>query len=61
MCSVHTLLLVLSCRMDDNTFNADCADRQIQASNLSVSAVQDCMGNSDSDADHPLLKVSAAT
>ena len=43
--------------MEDNTFSKDCAERQIQASNLSVSAVQDCMGSSDLDADHPLLKV----
>lgn len=48
----------LACRIEDGTFDSDCAERQIQAINLSVSAVQDCMGSSDADIDHPLLKVS---
>lgn len=52
---LHTL--ALACRIEDGTFDSNCAERQIQASNLSVSAVQDCMGSSDADIDHPLLKV----
>ena len=47
----------MMCRMEKNTFNSDCAHQQIQSVNLSVNAVQNCMGNSDADAEHPLLQV----
>lgn len=43
--------------MASNNFNNVCAETQIQASNLSVAIVQDCMGDSDADEEHALLKV----
>ena len=43
--------------MVSNTFDSACAETQIQAVNLSVATVQDCMGDSDADEDHALLKV----
>ena len=47
-----------ACRMQDRTFDSACAQQQIQATNLSLNAIEDCMGSSDADTDHPLLQVS---
>lgn len=47
--------------METSSFDSDCAHAQIQAVNLSVAAVQSCMGNSDADAEHPLLQVKFVT
>ena len=44
--------------MRDSTFNEECANRQIKAVNLTYSSIQDCMGDSDADHQHPLLQVS---
>ena len=46
--------------MASNTFDTACAETQIQACNLSLAAVQDCMGDSDADEDHFLLKVNTS-
>ena len=43
--------------MASNTFDSTCAEAQILASNLSIAEVQDCMGDSDADQEHSLLKV----
>ena len=43
--------------MSASAFDSTCAETQIQASNLSVTIVQTCMGSSDADQDHVLLKV----
>ncbi len=51
-------LLQWACRMQDRTFDSACAQQQIQATNLSLNAIEDCMGSSDADTDHPLLQVS---
>ncbi len=47
-----------ACRMQDRTFDSACAQQQIQATNLSLNAIEKCMGSSDADTDHPLLQVS---
>ncbi|DBB12286.1 TPA: hypothetical protein ACH3X3_006385 [Trebouxia sp. C0006] len=44
------------CKMQDRTFDSACAQQQIQATNLSLNAIEDCMGSSDADTDHPLLQ-----
>ncbi|KAK9804303.1 hypothetical protein WJX72_005862 [[Myrmecia] bisecta] len=44
------------CTMAANQFNADCAHQQLQALGLDASAVQQCMGDSTSDTEHPLLE-----
>lgn len=43
--------------MVSNSFDSTCAETQILASNLSIAEVQDCMGDSDADQEHTLLKV----
>lgn len=48
---------MLTCRMASNTFDSTCAEIQIQATNLSIATVQDCMGDSDADQEHVLLQV----
>lgn len=50
-------IALLMCRMSADAFDSTCAETQIQASNLSVTTVQNCMGSSDADQDHVLLKV----
>lgn len=45
-----------NCKMSADAFDSTCAETQIQASNLSVTTVQNCMGSSDADQDHVLLK-----
>ncbi|KAL3145489.1 hypothetical protein ABBQ32_003313 [Trebouxia sp. C0010 RCD-2024] len=45
-----------NCKMGSNTFDNACAETQVQACNLSVATLQDCMGDSDADEDHVLLK-----
>lgn len=45
--------------MASNTFDSACAERQIQASNMSIATVLDCMGDSDADQEHALLKVNS--
>ena len=48
-----------ACRMQDRTFDSACAQQQIQATNLSLNAIEACMGSSDADTDHSLLQVSS--
>lgn len=48
---------MFACRMATNSFDSTCAETQILASNLSIAEVQDCMGDSDADQEHTLLKV----
>ena len=43
--------------MVDGNFNEQCAKAQIEGANLTYSSVQDCMGDSDADEEHPLLQV----
>ena len=55
--SITRLMRFVMCRMTANSFDSTCAETQIQASNLSVASVQGCMGDSDADQEHALLKV----
>ncbi|KAA6422834.1 MAG: vacuolar-sorting receptor 1-like isoform 1, partial [Trebouxia sp. A1-2] len=52
----YVQLFTTHCKMQDRTFDSACAQQQIQATNLSLTAIEDCMGSSDADANHPLLQ-----
>ena len=55
----YASLFATHCRMHSQRFNDACAEEQVQETGLDYSAVQDCMGDSHADADHPLMEVSA--